>query len=909
MNPEVRDRIGDVISELHTLYRLNDPGAFRERLDTINRAVHELTVVNARTPKGGGLIQAASPGIVTTTDDPSLLERLVELMDQSQEVRLATAFLSASETNPLIEPLRRLGKNGGKARILTSLMGFFNRPDTLEVFRNWGEFLSLRLYVANPSEGYGALAPGSPAFHAKTMLFESRGNLPNVMAVGSANMTGAGLSDNIEWNYISDFEVNASLHEGRTPYEDAVAMFDRLWETNGYEPDEEFIEQYREIHARAAKLQREIRRLGLNDQLLTNQDGNTGTEVSKICPRPAQQIALQRMSELRKAGVKKFAVIAATGIGKTFLSAFEIRNSGAKRALFLAHREAILVHAMEGFAQVLPAVKQVLIRGQDSVGSVSGDELHVFAMVQTLSRPNNLQAIPRDYFEYIVVDEFHHASADSYRAVIEHFTAPHFLGMTATPERADGQDVLELCERNVAYEVRLMEAVERRWLAPFQYYALFDSTDYTKVKWTGQGYDETELERALSNDTRAELIINSLKRYQPALGKYKCLAFCSNVGHARWMAAQFTEFGFIAEIVVGETPFDQRRILLNRLQDEEDPLQIICAVDVLSEGVDVPQATHILLLRPTLSLTVFLQQVGRGLRLHPDKPFVTVLDFVGNYRKSYIKRMALAGHYSTPDSSPAAVLRERLKLPDGCFVSVDTEVQRVWKKEIAALRTPLDRLRDVIDDLSEGRTAKDIRLPDLFTVEDVDRYLTEIRNKGGWLATKSTEELDIATDYEKELIGTVGEAFLRHIELDLSPTRSYKMAVLGYLLSSCDSTTEANAPISWDIAEIAKAFLAYYLGDNDRTNDWDALAESADPSSFRLSTTITHVRDKPLRFLSNSEGSFFFLSEDRQTFGLVSSIHPYWQESRFRDLVRERVEFAEAKYWYNKRKRQQNPES
>lgn len=903
MNPEVRNRIGDVISELHMLYRLNDSSAFSERLNQVNQAMQELSGTNTIAPKGAHPIQSAAPGIVTTSDDPSLLERLVELMDGSTRVRIATAFLSASETNPLIEPLRRLVDRGGEVRVLTSLMGFFNRPDTLEVFGNWGEQISLRLYVANPAEGYKALAPGSPAFHAKTMLFERGDQLPNVMAVGSANMTGAGLAGNIEWNYISDFEVNVSLREDRTPYCDAVAMFDRLWETNGYEPDEEFIEQYREIHSRAAALQREIRKLGRDNDRLPN-PSKEEVFISPVCPRPAQQVALKRMSELRKAGLKKFAVIAATGIGKTFLSAFEIRNSGVKRVLFLAHREAILVHAMESFAQVLPSVKQVLIQGQDSVREVAGEHVHVFAMVQTLSRSDNLQAIERDYFEYIVVDEFHHASADSYRFVIEHFKAPHLLGLTATPERADGQDVLELCGRNVAYEVRLMEAVERRWLAPFQYYALHDPTDYEHVKWTGKGYDDAELEKALSDDTRAELIINSLKRYQPALGKYKCLAFCSNVGHARWMAARFTVFGFSAKTVIGETPVGERRELLRRLQDESDPLQILCAVDVLSEGVDVPQATHILLLRPTLSLTVFLQQLGRGLRLHPEKPFVTVLDFVGNHRKSYLTRLALTGHYSTPDSSPAALMRERLKLPDGCFVSVDTNVQRVWNDEIAALSTPLDRLRDVISELSGDRPEGEIRLPEFFTVDSVEGHLAAIRRFGGWLATKA--KLEIASSFEQSLTGTPGEQFLLHIEKDLNPQTSYKMTVLNHLLATCENTLRA--PVQWGVEDIARAFLDYYRADVDRMADWSELSRHRNPDTFPISKAIAHVVAMPLTYLSDQEEKPFRLNKETRSFHLLEKYHDYWNDTAFRSLVRERVEFAEAKYWYNKRKRQQSAE-
>ena len=905
MNADVRDQISRLIAELHALYRLDDPDLFDHRVLVLQQSVTDLAVLRPSRRSRGTANSEETPGIVSTLDVPPLYRRLARHIEESSTVRIATAFLSASDTNPLIRPLERLCAGGGQVKVLTSLMGFFNRPDTLLAFLRWGNNLSLRLYVDNPADVTGLFAAGFPAFHAKTLLFEKT-QLPNVVAVGSANVTAAGLQSNVEWNYISDFEVNSALSGGTTPYLDAVARFDRAWNQNGYVPDEPFIERYREFHQRSLQLHNEIRRRtsGPLHPLLI--EGSLDDPVFSIAPRPAQQAALQRLAELRRDGVRRFAIIAATGLGKTLLSAFEVRNAAARRVLFLAHRESILAHAMESYARVFPARAQLLIQGSESMASIDGEQVHVFAMVQTLSRERNLRSVDPGFFDYIVVDEFHHASAGSYRAVIDHFRHALLLGLTATPERTDGQDVLELCDRVVAYEARLLDAIDRKWLAPFQYYALHDPTDYNQVRWTGTGYDETELERALSWDTRAELIATALGRYQPSTGKHKGLAFCSNVGHAKWMARAFSMRGFPAEVVLGETGNSERAHLLNRLEDESDELMILCAVDVLSEGIDVPLVTHILLLRPTQSFTVFLQQIGRGLRLHPDKPFVTVLDFVGNFRKNYVAPLALQGLHAVPAATPGTLVLDKFRAPAGCYVDADTEVCDVWHEAVRALApaaSRLERLKAILEELAADTPVAEVRLPEIFHLDDAPAYVNIVRQNGGWLAVR--HQLGLASDREKALIGSVGERFLKHFEQDLNPNRSYKMAVLHFLLNNADDSPAGEAvPVEWNVADIARAFLNYYRSSKRRIDDWPELARSPDPASFSLLRAVAHIKAMPLRFLSAVSGGsgekFFELHGDR--FALNDAVHDYWRDAYYRLLLRERVEYAEARYWYQREK-------
>jgi len=907
MNERIRDTIAELVAQLHALYGASERSEFDRLVGRIQESVQSLSSTDSEAAIRK--YSTYTPGVVTTAGDPPLYAHLSTHIEEANRLRIASAFLSALDTNPLIQPLDRLLERGGSVQILTSLMGFFNRPSALRAFLEWHKNLELRLYVNDLDAPFRALNEVPPPLHAKALMLEKTGAKPNLLSVGSANFTAAGLSDNIEWNYVSDFEVNAQFRQESSPYQRAVSLFEDLWNNHGYLPDDEFLKRYEELHKRARMLHTELRRLSSRAGEFT--EGDSEIDVDGLpCPRPAQQTALHNMCVLRELGVRRFAIIAATGLGKTMLSAFEVRNAGAKRVLFIAHRDTILAQAQSDYKRVLPEATQVQVQGRASLEAVRGEQVHVFAMIQTLAARNNFRLLPQQLFDYIVVDEFHHASAESYKRVIEYFDAPHLLGMTATPERTDGQDVLELCDRQVAYEIRLLEAIDRKWLAPFQYYALYDPTDYKEVRWTGKGYDEEQLERALSRDTRARLVVNALRRYQPSHGKLKCLAFCSNVGHAGWMAKRFAEHGFEADTILGETPDPERAALLKRLADESGGLRIICAVDVLSEGVDVPNITHVLLLRPTQSFTVFLQQIGRGLRLHPDKDFVTVLDFVGNFRKGYVAPLALNGYHGPPPDKPRITDLFEFRPPRACYVSVDKAVVKLWRDEIRALYppdTPVERLKTVIDELAGERNPSEVRLPELFTLDEPVDYGRLIRRQGGWLAVRRS--LGIARPEEEQFAETSADEFLKHIEADLRPNRSYKMAVLKSLLwiasreaAGDEGDADASVRVEWTIDEIGSEFLSYYLSDRLRMQDWPELARSSDPHTFPLQRVKTHIVNMPLNYLSDDSSKFFTLDRKAGTFALIPSMHPFWRKRKFRDLVRERVEYAEALYWYRQNK-------
>jgi len=895
MTEDMRDQISRMIAQLHDLYRTGSRQEWVGGIESLRDGVNRLTELSQTASPTADPLRAEPPGIVTTRDKPPLHRRLASHMAESRIVRIATAFLSASDANPLILPLRELVDRGGQVQILTSLMGFFNRPDALQAFLEWSDGLELRLYIDDQDRPEDLLLGSTAAFHAKAFLFE-KAHLPSVIAIGSANLTAAGLGENIEWNYISDFEVNSELAGHKSPFERATTLFDRLWADHGYIPDGVFLRRYGELHDRARALHRQLSALRTPDR----SDAPSGRPQSTdVAPRPSQQAALRNLDRLRKAGADRCAVIAATGTGKTFLSAFDVRNSGAERVLFLAHRETIIDQAMETFQRVIPGAHQLKTAGAQALVEINTDTQHLFAMVQTLGREENVQKLSPDFFDYVIVDEFHHAAAESYRRVLKHFRPKFLLGLTATPERMDGQDVLELCDRNVAYELRLLDAIQHRWLCPFHYYALFDPTDYEQVQWNaGRGYDEEQLQIALSQDTRADLIVKNVELFQPESGKRKCLAFCSNVGHAKWMARAFVDRGIPATVLIGQTPGSE--------------LEIVCAVDVLNEGVDVPSLTHVLLLRPTDSFAVFIQQLGRGLRLHPGKSFVTVLDFVGNYRKSFVAPLALQGFSSPPPTIARSKPTDEFQIPAGCSVIVDKRVERLWEAELESIirrAKPIDRIRLLLDELARddegGASMVDVTLSEFFTQADSKGVSELIRKCGGWLSVRTA--LGIANAYETKIADGPGAEFLLHIEQELNAVKSYKMAVLRALLDLDPPGDRIRT--EWPVLEIAEQFLLYYESDGRRRADWDELDRHDQPELFPIEKAEAHIKRMPLHFLSDTDEKHFVLDSNANVFSLKAPLRPFWADPKFRALVAERVEYAEARYWYRFAKKQTQEDS
>ncbi|MCB9727471.1 MAG: DUF3427 domain-containing protein [Deltaproteobacteria bacterium] len=514
----------------------------------------------------------------------------------ADDVRIAVSFSRCSGVGLLIEPLREVVRRGGQVRILTSTYQAVTQPEALDALRGL-DGVETRVQC------------GPTGFHAKFWRFENAAGAQ--CWAGSSNLSKGGLATNLEWNL-----VRADRHAT----EAARRQFDGLWTRPDVHPiSDQLIHRYRAeymLRARAAA---------------PPFVGITEPHAEVPHPNRAQLEALANLAASRSGGLRRAAVIAATGVGKTYLAAFDVLQSGAKTALYVSHRLEHLLQARRTFRRVL---------GSHSLGVVGGgfDEGQadiVFATIASLSRRPDLMARP---FEYLVIDEFHHVEAPSYEVLRSLRERAFLLGITATPERQDGHDVLEWCDFNVAYEVRLPEAIERGWLLPFHYFGIADeSVDFLRIPWRRLD----EVEDALSVEARAAHVLQSAIERGFDGVKRATIGFCAGKKHARFMAESFNRRGQTAVSVLGDQPVREREAVYHRLADPADPLEWVFVSDILNEGVDIPVVNSVMFLRPTESATLFLQQLGRGLRLFPGTEVLTVLDFVGHHRSAWLTIKAL----------------------------------------------------------------------------------------------------------------------------------------------------------------------------------------------------------------------------------------------------------------------------
>ncbi len=554
----------------------------------------------------------------------------------AEEALLAVSFTRCSGLQLLVDPLQEVVARKGRVRLLTSTYQQVTQPEALEAL------LELEGVECRVQEG-------PTGFHAKFWWF--RGSRGAECWAGSSNLTKGGLATNLEWNI-------RSLEQARI--EQTRRQFDALWARSDVRPlSRELIHRYR--------LRRRVERpytpfLLAADQALPPPE-----------PNPAQREALQQLAELRARGERRAAVIAATGLGKTLLAAFDVAASQARRVLYVSHRLEHLSQAQRAFARVLRDHRLGLVGG----GLAEVDADVVFATVQSL-RGN--EALLGRRWDYVIIDEFHHAEAPGYRPLRALLENAFLLGMTATPERQDGHDVLEWCNWNIAYEVRLPEAVDRGWLLPFHYFGIADETvDFARIPWRNGKIPIDVLEKELSIDARAELVLEQALMRGFDGPKRATVGFCASIRHAEFMAEAFNRRRQTAAAVSGNQPVEVREQLYRRLADVGDPLEWLFVADILNEGVDIPAINSLLFLRPTESASLFLQQLGRGLRLYPGTEVLTVLDFVGHHRSSWITLQALHDPKGT-GARVDVVEGFTLKPPRDCEVVLQKRTREILAK-------------------------------------------------------------------------------------------------------------------------------------------------------------------------------------------------------------------------------------
>ena len=478
---------------------------------------------------------------------------------------------------------------GVKGKIITSTYQNFTDIPSLE------HFLTLQNKYDNFECHIDFNSFGNNGFHTKGYLFEYEDSYE--LIVGSTNITRFALKKNEEWN------VSLMSKDEMNSYNEALNRFEYLW-NNTRKLDQQVIKDYK-YQLEYAIEKWDMDYISVNDVIIN--------------PNSMQRKALRELRRNRDMGIKRSLIVSATGSGKTYLAAFDARNFDAKRLLYIVHRETILKDARDSFMKVFGAEK--------SYGLFTGNENNidvdfVFASSRMLSQ--HLEEFDPEEFDYIIYDEVHHIVANSGSKILEYFKPDFMLGLTATPERMDNQDVFSIFDNNVPFELRLRDAISNDLIVPFHYYGIRDQFVDYKSK------DKMYIANQIAKQVNVEFIKDQIEKYRKPNEKLKCIAFCTNIQSSKLMAEELLEEGYQTVSLTGVNDTAMRMKAFNDLQDDTNPLEIICTVDILNEGVDIPQVNMVLFLRPTESQTIFIQQLGRGLRKYPGKEYVTVLDFIGN---------------------------------------------------------------------------------------------------------------------------------------------------------------------------------------------------------------------------------------------------------------------------------------
>jgi superfamily II DNA or RNA helicase/diadenosine tetraphosphate (Ap4A) HIT family hydrolase len=589
--------------------------------------------------------QSPERNLVTGESDP-LFRHLVSQMASAERVDIVVSFALKTGVDRMFPHLFDLLERGGRLRFLTGDYLGITEPEALLRLLDLEGNIECRIFETTTADRWPDPPPPGRSFHPKAYIF--RQPKGGTAFVGSSNLSGAALTTSVEWNY----RIISS--RARSGFAETVAAFETLFADSRTRPMTiEWVAEYRS-------------RRQIQKPIIEAADVETEAPQAPVTPTPVQAAALEALDKTRAAGNRAGLVVMATGLGKTWLSAFDTSRAEFKRVLFVAHREEILDQALDTFRRVRPQARLGHYTGQikDPLAEV------IFASIQTLSRREHLQRFDPLAFHYIVVDEFHHASAASYRRLLSYFHPQFLLGLTATPERSDGGDLLALCQQNLVYHCDLAEGIRSGLLAPFHYYGVPDEVDYTNIPWRSTRFDEEALTAAVATQRRAE---NALEHFRKRAGK-RTLGFCVSQRHADFMADFFRSRG-VRTVAVHSGPASAPRAMsLEQLVAGD--LDIVFAVDMFNEGVDLPTLDTVMMLRPTESKILWLQQFGRGLRKAAAKERLTVIDYIGNHRVFLLKPQTL---FDLPAGDREIFnLLERLRagelqLPPGCEVTYELQ--------------------------------------------------------------------------------------------------------------------------------------------------------------------------------------------------------------------------------------------
>lgn len=659
----------------------------------------------------------------------SLESELKKEILSADRIDFLVSFIKFKGIIILEKALKEFTNRGGKLRVITTT---YMGASDYKAIQQLSKLKNTEIKISYNT--------GNERLHAKAYLFYRNSGF-HTGYIGSSNFSRSALTDGLEWNLkVTTKEVSHIIDKFQK-------TFDSYWESNDFEIFDDKIHREKLIKS----LQR-----GTNPTLDIG-----ASAFFDLKPYPFQKEILEKLEVERTVHNRnRNLIVAATGTGKTMIAAFDYKrfkqNNDSAKLLFLAHRQEILTQSLATFKAVLKDNNfgELMVGGNEPA-----NYKHVFASVQSLNNRLELLNLSPDYYDYIVIDEAHHQTANSYRGIINYFKPKVLLGLTATPERMDGGDIQEDFHNRIAAEIRLPEALNRKLLCPFQYFGITDSVDLSHVSWVKGRYAASELTNLYtSNDRRVGQIITNIEKYTKDVHDVRALGFCVTMEHAKYMAEKFTIAGFKADYLTSENSYD-RDEKRSKLKYKE--INYLFVVDIFNEGVDIPEIDTVLFLRPTESLTVFLQQLGRGLRLTEDKESLTVLDFVGNARPEYNfenKFRALIGKTTT--SVKKEIEDDFPHLPLGCSIILEKQAKQTILRNITQATS--HHRRQIIQKIQQFEHATTLPLTLNNFTKLYNIPLPYIYKRDNWkrLCQEAGKIDSFESDNEKEILSAIRNKWL-----------------------------------------------------------------------------------------------------------------------------------------------------
>lgn len=718
------------------------------------------------------------------------------------------SFIKYSGIQLLISTLDELEKQGIQGEIITSV--YLNITDS-KALRKLLLYKNIKVKIYNNS---------SESFHTKAYLFEKEKY--HSVVIGSSNISQSALYSAEEWN------VKLTDSSFFNIYGKSLNQFEKLWHSNeAIELTQDFIDEYE-------KYKKSVNAQNTFDYRKTKIE-----QENEFVPNSMQKRVLGKLKETRENGNKKGLVISATGTGKTYLAAmdikqffeinsntenklFEINDKKSKTSnikfLFIAHREELLENAINVFSKILKIDKNEFGRIYGGLKEI--DKNIIFASIQSLR--NCYNEFKPSFFDYVIVDEFHHSMSNSYLKTLSYFNPKFLLGLTATPKRMDGKDILSLCDYNVVDEIGIKEALEEDLIVPFHYFGVNDyMINYDNIPYKNGKYNEKILLENLLLNTRTDYIVEKINKFGFDGDELSAVAFCQNIEHAFFMKEEFSKKGYKSAVITANTNSNERSEILEKFKNKK--IEILCVVDILNEGIDIPTINLLLFLRPTMSSTIFIQQIGRGLRKAKNKDFVTIIDFIGNHKKDYL----LINYFSSEVDNKDTLFTKKEKIineiknqfsniPKSCYVELDRICQNRIIEKIEKINfSSKNILKEMyLDYKAEIEKSEDefLQIADFDTNIELFQELC-LKMHSFYNAQLQFEDSKIfKNENEKNPLNTTEIEFLEYLEKKITLVEPFTFLIIDYLATGKEYINNSDLLNKYKVFfDIKRNFEKHYL--------------------------------------------------------------------------------------------------